>query len=217
MDVIYLVKMSLRIIEREMQFSNIARKHKMIKTKKDYETYLEFDKKPLGITKSKPSFLGDEIWKYEIELRTGEYLQNCKPLFWKVRFLWHRFKFHYLGILCCGYCVPYNVCEEGLALVHLGPIIINSGAKIGHNCRIHSGVTIGATNGSDKAATIGNNVFISSGATIIGEVRIGDNAAIGANALVIKDVAKSVTVGGVPAKVISQHDSSSNMVKLKNY
>ncbi|WP_293838698.1 hypothetical protein [uncultured Phascolarctobacterium sp.] len=99
----------------------------------------------------------------------------------------------------------------------MGPIIINPGAQIGHNCRIHSGATIGATNGSNKAASIGNNVFIASGATIIGEVKVGNNAAIGANALVIKDVPESVTVGGVPAKIISYNDSSSNMVKLRNY
>lgn len=189
----------------------------MIGNKNDLEKYLNFDKKALGIEKEKPSFFGDEIWKYEIELRKGEYLLNCRPLLWKYRLLWSRFKLHYLGILCCGYCIPYNVCEEGLALVHLGPIIINPGASIGHNCRIHSGVTIGATNGSNKAASIGNNVFIASGATIIGEVKVGCNAAIGANALVIKDVPESVTVGGVPAKIISYNDSSSNMVKLRNY
>lgn len=119
--------------------------------------------------------------------------------------------------MCCGYSIPYNVFEEGLALVHFGPIVVNGGAKCGHNCRILTGVTIGADSGSDKAAIIGNNVFIGANASIIGEVRIGDNAAVGANALVIKDVPPNVTVGGVPAKIISNNGSNNNMVKLKNY
>ena len=84
---------------------------------------------------------------------------------------------------------------------------------IGKNCRIQDGVTIGATNGSTCAPQIGNNVFIGSGAKIIGDIRIADDVAIGAQALVVKSILESgITVGGIPAKKISNNDSHSNLL-----
>ena len=54
----------------------------------------------------------------------------------------------------------------------------------------------------NKYPTIGNNVIIYAGAKIIGDVHVGDNAIIGANAVVTKDVPPNAIVGGIPAKVI---------------
>lgn len=123
-----------------------------------------------------------------------------------------RFRFHRLSIKL-GFSIPINVFGPGLAIVHYGTIVVANGAKIGANCRIHEGVTIGATNGSSKAAIIGDNVFIGSGAKIIGEVRISSNVAIAANAVVVRDVIceNGCTVGGVPAKIISNNNSSANI------
>ena len=105
----------------------------------------------------------------------------------KLRLLIEKFRFHRLSIKL-GFSIPINVFGPGLAIVHYGTIVVANGAKIGANCRIHEGVTIGATNGSSKAAIIGDNVFIGSGAKIIGEVRISSNVAIAANAVVVRDV-----------------------------
>ncbi len=114
-----------------------------------------------------------------------------------------------------GFSIPLNVFGPGLAIVHLGTIVVASGAKVGANCRIHEGVTIGATNKSDKAAIIGDNVFIGSGAKIIGEVHISSNVAVAANAVVVKDVdlPNGGTIGGIPAKLISENTSALNLVK----
>ena len=111
------------------------------------------------------------------------------------------------------FSIPYNVFGPGLAIVHRGTIVVAGEAKVGANCRIHEGVTIGATNGSSHSATIGNNVFIATGAEIIGEVTISDNVAIAANAVVIKDVIceDGCTVGGIPAKVISTNNARLNL------
>ena len=87
---------------------------------------------------------------------------------------------------------------------HLNGIIISHYAKIGKNCTIHQQVTI-AQDENDKAATIGDNVFIGAGAKIIGNVTIGDNVKIGANAVVIKDIPSNCTAVGVPARIIP-HD-----------
>jgi serine O-acetyltransferase len=55
--------------------------------------------------------------------------------------------------------------------------------------------------------TIGDNVYIAPGAKIIGNIKIGNNCAVGANAVVVKDVLEGTTVGGIPAKVISDTGS----------
>ncbi|MBR0277023.1 MAG: serine acetyltransferase [Clostridia bacterium] len=75
--------------------------------------------------------------------------------------------------------------------------------SIGKNCHINQQVTIGYS--SDKAPIIGNGVSILAGAIIVGNVTIGDNAIIGAGAVVVKDVAEQEIVGGVPAKQIGKN------------
>ena len=83
-------------------------------------------------------------------------------------------------------------------------------AKIGDNLRIQEGVTIGA--GSGGVPTIGNNVYLGSGCKVIGNVKIADDCAVGANAVVVKDVLeKGITVAGVPAKKVSDNNSHSSV------
>lgn len=120
----------------------------------------------------------------------------------------NKFYFHKLSIKL-GYEIPIYVCAEGLSLPHMGPVVISSGAKIGKCCRIHEGVTIGATNGSSKSATIGDNVFIETGATkVIGEIYIASDCVISAGAVVTKYILEAGTTwGGISAKKISDHDS----------
>ena len=184
----------------------------MIQSKEDLKYYLDCDKKALGITRQKPRFYSDEIWKFQRCLRRLEYYTNCVGGGNKILKIINKIRFHSLSIKL-GFSIPINVFGPGLAIVHYGSIVVSPGAKIGANCRIYEGVTIGATNGSTKAATIGNNVFIGSGAKIIGDITISSNVAIAANAAVVKDVIceNGCTVGGVPAKVISSNDSSSNI------
>jgi serine O-acetyltransferase len=88
--------------------------------------------------------------------------------------------------------------------------VINPKAAIGENCNISQGVTIGIVNGGKKAGvpTIGNRVYIGPGAKIVGSITIGNDVAVGANAVVVSNVPDGVTVGGIPAKIISNNDSS---------
>ncbi|MBR4033228.1 MAG: serine acetyltransferase, partial [Clostridia bacterium] len=111
-----------------------------------------------------------------------------------------------------GFSIPAGVFAEGLSIAHYGTIVVSSQASVGKNCRIHEGVNIGATNGSSLAPRIGDNVFIASGAKIIGDVTIADDVCIGANAVVVRSITESGTTwGGVPAKKISDNDSHSNL------
>lgn len=188
----------------------------MIQSKEDLLYYLERDRKSLCISRKRPKFYSDEIWRFQILLRKREYLFNCKRgIFYKLINLYYHYLFKKLS-LKLGFTIPLNVFGPGLAIVHYGTIVVSEGARIGENCRIHEGVTIGATNGSNEAAEIGNNVFIGSGAKIIGHVKISNNVAIAANAVVIKDIISEngCTVGGVPAKIISNNTSALNIFSL---
>ena len=88
-------------------------------------------------------------------------------------------------------------------------IVIGETTEIGENVTIYQGVTLGGIMPSVESdlqrnqkrhPTIGNNVIIGSGAQILGPINVGDNARIGANSVVSKDVPSNVTVAGVPAR-----------------
>ena len=88
-------------------------------------------------------------------------------------------------------------------------IVIGETAEIGENVTIYQGVTLGGIMPSIESElqrnqkrhpTIGNNVIIGSGAQILGAIKVGDNARIGANSVVSRDVPPNVTVAGVPAR-----------------
>ena len=64
------------------------------------------------------------------------------------------------------------------------------------------GVTVGGARGKG-APIIGDNVVLSAGCKIIGNVKIGNNVFVGANAVVVKDVPDGATVAGIPAKIIN--------------
>jgi serine O-acetyltransferase len=98
---------------------------------------------------------------------------------------------------------------SGLYIGHFGGIFVNQGVVIGNNCNISQGVTLGQLNRGERAGcpTIGNNVYIAPGAKVIGRISVGDHASIGANAVVVNDVAPHSSVGGIPARSISDHGS----------
>lgn len=91
--------------------------------------------------------------------------------------------------------------SEDLLLPHPNGVIIHQDAVIGKGCMIMQQVTIGQL--ADGAVpTIGNGVYIGAGAKILGGISIGDNARIGANAVVLINVLPGKTAVGVPAKIV---------------
>ncbi len=185
----------------------------MISSKKEYYEYLRQDQLALGRQHDRaPRFFGDEIWKLERLLRRVEYEKNCirGPIGVLLR-KYHGYRFHRLSVRL-GMTLPVNVFGPGLAIPHYGTIVVHANAKIGRNCRLQEGVTIGATSGSHEAATIGNNCYFGSGAKVIGAVRIADDVAVGANAVVTKDIPEAGTTwAGAPARKISDRDSHSSL------
>ena len=111
-----------------------------------------------------------------------------------------------------GIQIPWNTrIGKGFYIGPFGTIVINGATIIGDNVNISHGVTIGQSNRGSKKGTaiIGNEVYIGPGAKIIGHVVIGNNVAIGANAVVTKDVPDNACVVGVPARVISMEGATS--------
>lgn len=83
---------------------------------------------------------------------------------------------------------------------HFGAIVISGYAKFGDNCRIRTGVVVGLRRIDEPCAPmVGNNVDIGAGAKLLGPIRVGDNVAIGANAVVVCDVPDNSIAVGVPA------------------
>ena len=185
----------------------------MINSKTDYKKFLEMDMIALGKS-GRPKLVGDEIWKFQRLLRKTEYFVNCnKTFFGKIYSLYLQYRYHRFRKKL-GFSIPLNVFGPGLSIAHYGTIVINGNARIGKNCRIQECTTIGATNGSKKAPVLGDNIFIGSGARIIGDIRIENNVAIGANAVVVNDIVEQgITVAGVPEKKISNNNSYSNLNK----
>lgn len=90
----------------------------------------------------------------------------------------------------------------GLLIGHAGGIVVNAAAVIGSNCNISHQVTIGVSRGRNAGTPkIGDRVYIGPGSVIIGNITIGDDAAIGANAVVTRDVPSGHTAVGNPANV----------------
>lgn len=97
---------------------------------------------------------------------------------------------------------------KGLFIDHGMGVVIGETAEIGDYCTIYHGVTLGGT-GKDKGKrhpTIGNNVLIGAGAKILGPFTVGDNAKIGANAVVTAEVEPCTTVVGVPGRAVRRGD-----------
>lgn len=102
--------------------------------------------------------------------------------------------------------VPYNLTiGEGTKFPHcaLGSLF-HPASIIGKNCVILHGVTLGGRGGHNGLPVIGNNVWIGANAIILGNVKVGDHAIIGAGSVVLKDVEPYSVVAGNPAKFIKQ-------------
>lgn len=106
--------------------------------------------------------------------------------------------------------IPYKLqIGKGTRFPHdaLGSLF-HPDAIIGTDCTILHGVTIGGRSGHKQLPVIGNNVRIGTHAQILGPITIGNNAEIGAGAVVVKSVPDCAIVAGVPAKILKIKDLS---------
>ncbi len=155
------------------------------------------------------TLLGEPGFRYCFLLRSCRYLRS-KPLlrytlYPLARLLHSHYTFKY-GISIS----PATPIDSGFYIAHFGGIVVNTDAVIGKNCNLNHVVTIAQTNRGERQGVpvIGDNVYIGPGAKIIGKVKVGNNAAIGANCVVTRDVPDNAVVVGVPGRVISYKGSS---------
>jgi serine O-acetyltransferase len=151
----------------------------------------------------------DPGFDYVFWMRSCRYLRHHRwlryVLYPVARWCYNRRRFRY------GISIPFDTdIGPGFFIGHFGGIVVNGSSRIGRNCNISHGVTLGQTNRGERRGcpVVGDNVYIGPGAKLIGGIRVGDRAAIGANAVVTRDVPAGAVVAGIPAKVISQAGSA---------
>ncbi|MFD6140842.1 serine O-acetyltransferase [Promicromonospora sp. NPDC060271] len=93
----------------------------------------------------------------------------------------------------------------GLVLWHPTGVVIGPRVVVGRDARVQQGITLGAARsrtGQDGDPVLGDGVYVGAGARVLGPVRVGDRARIGANAVVLTDVPADASAVGVPARII---------------
>jgi serine O-acetyltransferase len=154
-------------------------------------------------------------YKYTVLMRTCGWLK-LKPLkgfglypISKLLLLRARYKY--------GFAIPeYLEVGPGLFLNRFGGFYFHGDTVLGSNVNVTHGVVLGYMNrGRNRGApVVGDRTFLGSGAKVIGGIHIGAEAAIGANAVVTKDVPPRGVVGGIPAKLLSDQGSDGYVNRL---
>ena len=107
---------------------------------------------------------------------------------------------------------------KNLFIDHGMGVVIGETSEVGDNVTIYHNVTLGGSSPSidserqrheKRHPTIGNDVVIGSGAQIIGPIKVGNNARIAANAVVVKDVPENATMVGIPARAVKLENKGS--------
>ena len=102
---------------------------------------------------------------------------------------------------------------KGFFIDHGSGVVIGETTEIGDNCLVYQGVTLGGT-GKEKGKrhpTLGNNVMVGAGARVLGPFKVGDNAKIAANAVVLEAVPPNCTAVGVPARIVRRNGKKVNI------
>ena len=91
-------------------------------------------------------------------------------------------------------------------------VVIGETAEIGDDCTLYHGVTLGGTSWekAKRHPTLGKNVVVGAGAKILGPITIGDNARVGSNSVVVKDVPAGATVVGIPGRIVIAKDDANS-------
>ncbi|MDE1175184.1 MAG: serine O-acetyltransferase [Edaphobacter sp.] len=134
-------------------------------------------------------------WRYSVSLRL---------LRMPLSFLYKGMKF--FSEMLLGMELP---CEAMIGrrfvIEHIGGIVVSGDARFGDDCVIRNGVTVGLRNrGVRGSPHLGDRVDIGAGAKLLGPIRIGDDVAIGANAVVLTDVPSNSIAVGIPARIIQR-------------
>jgi len=146
--------------------------------------------------------------------RFGAWAERCPaPLRWPLLIVYHAA--NSLARSLTGIDIDRRTAIGPGFIIHNFSAIHIDAERIGENFTVNQGVTVDRDWRGAGRPAIGNNVFLGSGAKILGAVTLGDNVVVAANALVVNSVPDNCTVVGVPARIISREGNSSYL-KLKS-
>lgn len=96
---------------------------------------------------------------------------------------------------------------QGVFIDHGSGVVIGETAKVGDNCTLYQGVTLGGTgkHTGKRHPTLGNNVMVGAGAKVLGPFTVGDNSKIAANAVVLEPIPENSTAVGIPARIVRRN------------
>lgn len=106
---------------------------------------------------------------------------------------------------------------ERLFIDHGMGVVIGETAEIGNDCTLYHGVTLGGTSWQKgkRHPTLGNGVVVGAGAKVLGPIYIGDDARVGSNAVVLKEVPAGKTVVGIPGRIVNEKDADAQKRRAK--
>ncbi len=180
--------------------------------KKDIDRYAISEKRSaLALILSKEGLWALAEYRFNYWVSKYYTVPVIKEILMILVIIWHK-----LIMIITGIELPKKAeIGSGLYIVHSGCIVIHPDVKLGDNCTISHGVTIGLGGRGDKLGSpkIGDRVYIAPGAKIFGSITIGNDVAIGANAVVTKDLPDNAVAVGIPAQIIS-YKGSQEFIKL---
>lgn len=177
-----------------------------INTKNDLKNWIEYEREKYGgdiasvIRMVFPISESDVLRKHQVLLRKTEYHTNCGH---KVRALICKIKLYRIQNKYALH-IPINTCGRGLKIMHIGPVLMNGSVTVGKDCSFHINTALVAGGTSDEVPYLEDGVVVGIGAVVLGNVHVARNVAIGANAVVNKNVVdENIAVAGVPAHKVS--------------
>ena len=126
---------------------------------------------------------------------------------WGMHFYWLGRAFSHIGRFLTGIEIhPGATIGRRVFIDHGMGVVIGETAIIGDDCTLYHGVTLGGTswNKGKRHPTLEQGVVIGAGAKVLGPIKIGKNAKIGSNAVVVKDVPENATAVGIPARILEE-------------
>jgi serine O-acetyltransferase len=180
----------------------------------DRYTFLEKGKSWLFVLLTKQGLWALLEYRFGHWVRTSVHIPGLRQGLKLLSFVWHKWIETITGI-----DLPSEAeVGEGLYIPHFSGIFVHCDVKMGKYCTISQNVTIGIGGRGENQGVpkIGDRVYIAPGAKVFGNITIGDDVAIGANAVVTKDLPPMAVAVGIPAKVISYKGSKDFIIYRDN-
>lgn len=149
------------------------------------------------------------------------WLHRVAHWFWSIGLKWVGRLVSHLSRWITGIEIhPAVVVGRRVFIDHGMGVVIGETAEIGDDCTIYQGVTLGGTSlyrGTKRHPTLGRRVVVSAGAKVLGGFTVGDDAKIGSNAVVLKEVPPGATVVGVPGRIVEGSGTAQDRPRFAAY